>query len=146
MRRIATLLLTVSIACVLFTGCPPRDEADRAVPEERTMQMEARAFSDDAAVTTPGLAPLREGIVAADPNILPPGSRVRITDAGNYDGVYVVEDTSRRVEGRQIEIFVPDRAEAADFGTRTVQVEILDRGEPHQDWHTPQPQGEGQRY
>src|SRR5262245_57956394 len=54
----------------------------------------------------------REGITAADPAILPLGSRIRISGAGAYSGVYVVTDTGPKVNGRHIDIYMPTAAEA----------------------------------
>src|SRR5690242_17001257 len=39
----------------------------------------------------------REGIVAADPRVLPLGSRIRIHESGGYDGEYEVRDTGRGI-------------------------------------------------
>jgi len=70
-----------------------------------------------------------EGIVAADPDVLPLGSRIRIEDAGEYSGVYVVRDTGPKVKGRQVDIYLANDAEAKRFGKRQVRVEVLQRGE-----------------
>ena len=69
----------------------------------------------------------RPGIVAADPAVLPFGSRIRVHGARKYSGVYTVSDTGPAVKGREIDIFIPDGAEAKRFGRRRVQVEILER-------------------
>lgn len=70
----------------------------------------------------------RAGIVAADPKVIPLGSRIRVSDAGSYSGEYEVADTGRAIDGREIDIYVPNDAEAKQFGRRAVQVEILRRG------------------
>ena len=64
-------------------------------------------------------------IVAADPTILPLGSRIRITAAGRYSGEYTVEDTGSKIHGRQLDIFIPNHAEARRFGKRSVRVKVL---------------------
>jgi 3D (Asp-Asp-Asp) domain-containing protein len=69
----------------------------------------------------------RRGIVAADPAVLPLGSRIRVHDAGAYSGVYTVADSGPGVTGPEIDIFIADGAEAKRFGRRRVHVEILDR-------------------
>ena len=63
-------------------------------------------------------APPRHGVVAADPAVLPLGSRIRVRGAGAYSGNYVVRDTGRGVRGREIDIYVPHRAQAKRFGRR----------------------------
>ena len=65
--------------------------------------------------------------MAADPSVLPLGSRIRVHGAGAYSGVYTVTDTGPAVNGHEIDIFMPDGAEAKRFGRRRVQVEILER-------------------
>jgi len=65
------------------------------------------------------------GIVAADPAVLPLGSRIRVHGAGAFSGVYTVTDTGPGVKGREIDIFIPDGAEAKRFGRRRVHVEII---------------------
>jgi 3D (Asp-Asp-Asp) domain-containing protein len=70
----------------------------------------------------------RRGIVAADPKVIPLGSRIRVHDAGAYSGEYEVADTGAKVDGRIIDIYMPNAAEARQFGRRSVQVEIIDRG------------------
>ena len=52
--------------------------------------------------------PTREGrTVAADPTILPVGTRIVIEGAGPYSGEYVVHDTGPKVRGRSEPIFTP---------------------------------------
>jgi peptidoglycan lytic transglycosylase len=70
-----------------------------------------------------------DGIVAADPRILPLGSRIRVDDAGEYSGNYVVTDTGRKIHGRHIDLFIADHAEAKHFGKKMVRVAILERGD-----------------
>ena len=71
----------------------------------------------------------REGVVAADPGILPLGSRIRVHDAGSYSGEYVVRDTGKAVKGREIDIYLANDAEAKKFGRKSVRVEVLSRGD-----------------
>jgi 3D (Asp-Asp-Asp) domain-containing protein len=67
----------------------------------------------------------RRGIVAADPRVLPLGSRIRVSNAGRYSGEYVVEDTGAKIKGRIIDIKVGSVAEARTFGRRRIKVEVL---------------------
>ena len=68
----------------------------------------------------------REGrTIAADPKILPLGTKVEIKGAGAYDGVYVVHDAGRTVKGREVDIFIDAPAEAKKFGRKPVQLRIL---------------------
>jgi 3D (Asp-Asp-Asp) domain-containing protein len=65
-----------------------------------------------------------KGLIAADPRLLPLGSRVRL-DAGGYSGEYVVADTGGAIHGRRIDIWTPSSAEAMRFGRRTVKLTVL---------------------
>jgi 3D (Asp-Asp-Asp) domain-containing protein len=67
------------------------------------------------------------GTVAADPAILPAGTRVRIAGAGQYSGVYVVKDTGSKITGARIDIYMPSRLEAKRFGKRRVKLWVLAR-------------------
>lgn len=70
---------------------------------------------------------VRRGIVAADPRILPLGTRIQM-NAGSYSGTYTVTDTGGAVKGRILDIWVPSCAEAIRFGRKSVKVSVLSRG------------------
>src|SRR5215213_2404797 len=67
---------------------------------------------------------VRRGIVAADPRVLPLGTRINI-NAGAYSGTYTVADTGGAVRGRILDIWVPSCAEANKFGRRTIKVSVV---------------------
>lgn len=69
---------------------------------------------------------VRRGIVAADPRILPLGTRIQIT-AGAYSGTYTVADTGGAVRGRILDVWVPSCSEAMRFGRRSISVSVLGR-------------------
>jgi 3D (Asp-Asp-Asp) domain-containing protein len=71
-------------------------------------------------------AMVRRGIIAADPRVLPLGTRVQIS-AGTWSGTYVVADTGGAVKGRKIDVWVPHNQEARRFGRRTVSLTVLGR-------------------
>jgi 3D (Asp-Asp-Asp) domain-containing protein len=76
--------------------------------------------------TASGL-PVSKGIIAADPRVLPLGSRVKI-EAGPYSGEYLVADTGGMVRGKRIDIWTPSSREAMRFGRRTVKLTVLSLG------------------
>ncbi len=96
------------------------------------MRMEATAFAQDAKPTAAGTV-VHEGIVAADPAILPLGSRIRITAAGVYNGIYTVTDTGAKINGRHIDLYLPSDVTAKQFGKKIVLVRILRIGAGKQD-------------
>jgi 3D (Asp-Asp-Asp) domain-containing protein len=76
--------------------------------------------------TASGL-PVSKGIIAADPRVLPLGSRVKI-EAGAYSGEYLVADTGGLVRGKRIDIWTPSSRDAMRFGRRKVKLTILSLG------------------
>ena len=69
----------------------------------------------------------REGrTVAADPKVLPLGTRIQISGAGPYSGTYVVHDSGPTISGREVDIFLESQAEAKRFGRKKVRVRILE--------------------
>jgi rare lipoprotein A len=68
------------------------------------------------------------GTVAADPNVLPLGSKIRVSGAGAYSGDYTVVDSGGNVKGNVIDIYMSSVAEARKFGRKKVEVEILATG------------------
>lgn len=67
------------------------------------------------------------GLIAADPRVLPLGTRVRI-DAGSLSGEYLVADTGGAVRGRHVDIWTPTSREAMRFGKRAVKLTVLSYG------------------
>jgi hypothetical protein len=66
-------------------------------------------------------------VIAADPDVLPLGSIVRLV-AGRYSGIYTVLDTGAKVRGRMVDIWMPSEQEARRFGVRKVRLQILRHG------------------
>ncbi|MBI4444593.1 MAG: 3D domain-containing protein [Acidobacteria bacterium] len=79
-----------------------------------------------AGITFSGVR-VAEGIVAADPEILPIGSVIEVR-ADDYSGIYTVLDTGSLVQGRHIDIYLRDTQQAIEFGRRPVKVRVLRYG------------------
>ena len=71
--------------------------------------------------------PVARGVIAADPRVLPIGTRVRV-EAGAWSGEYIVADTGGAVKGRRIDIWTPTSGEAMRFGRRAVKLTVLEVG------------------
>lgn len=71
--------------------------------------------------------PVARGVIAADPRVLPIGTRVRV-EAGSWSGEYIVADTGGAVKGRRIDIWTPTSGEAMRFGRRAVKLTVLEVG------------------
>jgi len=96
-----------------------------AIPDAPVHHYVATAYSLRGR-TASGL-PVSKGIIAADPRVLPLGSRVKI-DAGSWSGEYLVADTGGMVRGKRIDIWTASTREAMRFGRRTVKLTILSLG------------------
>jgi rare lipoprotein A len=106
----ATLIATDSIAAQ-----PRRD---------KVLQVTVTAFCVKG--TTDSGKQTRRGMVAADPNVLPIGTVVRVSGLrGRYNGTYTVADTGRAVKGNDLDIFVPDCAAAKKFGKQVGRATIV---------------------
>lgn len=68
-------------------------------------------------------------VVAADPDVLPLGSRIKIKRAGRYSGEYVVADTGAKIQGRRLDIYMPNTQECMRFGSRPVRVRVIQLGD-----------------
>jgi 3D (Asp-Asp-Asp) domain-containing protein len=91
------------------------------------MTMTATAYCLRGITATGG--EVRRGTVAADPRVLPMGSRIRIRGP-RVNGKYVVEDQGAAVKGRRIDIFMPSCNQAKRFGRQPVTVIVEEIGTP----------------
>jgi 3D (Asp-Asp-Asp) domain-containing protein len=69
---------------------------------------------------------VQQGMIAADPRVLPIGTVVHIR-AGKYTGTYTVKDTGGRIKGRHVDVYVPSYREAKAFGRRPVKIKVISR-------------------
>jgi 3D (Asp-Asp-Asp) domain-containing protein len=68
-------------------------------------------------------------VIAADPDILPIGSRVKVKRAGKYSGEYVVADTGAKIQGRKLDIYMPSEPECKKFGVKPVRITVISLGD-----------------
>lgn len=80
--------------------------------------------------TTASGVNVRNGIAAADPDLLPVGSVIQVDRLGErYNGIYTVMDTGPAVQGRHIDIYMWNCDEARyEFGRRTAGINVLRLG------------------
>lgn len=80
--------------------------------------------------TTASGVNVRNGIAAADPDLLPVGSVIQVDRLGDrYSGIYTVMDTGPAVQGRHIDIYMWDCDEARyEFGRRSAGITVLRLG------------------
>jgi len=119
-------LTVIGLACAPRHEAPPPPPPQAAAPTPSLQRFTATAYTIEGKTASGGHT--HSGIVAADPKVLPIGSRIRISDAGPYSGVYTVTDTGRAIRGHDIDIYIANNAEAKKFGKKTVTVEVLHDG------------------
>jgi 3D (Asp-Asp-Asp) domain-containing protein len=79
--------------------------------------------------TTASGVNVRNGIAAADPDLLPIGSVIRIDDLGEkYDGIYTVMDTGPKVQGRHVDVYLWSCHEALKMGRRPMKLTVVRLG------------------
>jgi 3D (Asp-Asp-Asp) domain-containing protein len=80
--------------------------------------------------TTASGVNVRNGIAAADPDLLPVGSVLQVDRLGDrYNGIYTVMDTGPAVQGRHIDIYMWNCDEARyGFGRRSAGITVLRLG------------------
>jgi len=84
----------------------------------------------DRGLTKDG-TPVHEGVIAADPRVLPLGSVVHLqVPELSLSGTFTVRDTGSAVKGRIVDIFMWSCRRAKWFGRRDAIVRVLTRGEP----------------
>jgi 3D (Asp-Asp-Asp) domain-containing protein len=126
MRRAAVLLGAVLTAALAADGCAGRVKP--AAPPQAS-GVSAGSFTATAyctgTITASGTRPTAQ-TVAADPKVLPIGSRIRLSGLHQqYDGLYVVEDTGPKIRGRRLDLYIGDCREAVRFGRRPASVTIV---------------------
>lgn len=136
MRRKAHLsaifLVSALFILPLFATYAPSYGAE-VVPEEKPtlidMWITAYSSSEDETDSTPNITAIgtltRDGIVAT--NMLPIGTLVRIPQ---YFGkkVFVVEDRMHPRKRWVLDVWMPSKAEAMEFGSYLTKVEVIKRG------------------
>lgn len=79
--------------------------------------------------TTASGANVKNGMAAADPDLLPIGSVIRIDRLGDkYDGIYTVMDTGPKVQGRHVDVYLWSCNEALQMGRRKMELTVLRLG------------------
>ena len=91
--------------------------------EPETLTMTATAYSwgcGNGDGYTASMTPIREGVIAVDPAVIPLGSQVEIVGMG----VFSAEDTGSAIRGNRVDVFMSSRGAALDFGRQEVEVII----------------------
>ena len=103
----------------------PPSRSGSSVRARQVLTMEATAYTrHDAGVggITAGGNPMRRGLVATDPRIIPMGTRLYIEGYGYA----IADDTGGAIRGHKIDLAVDTLAEAYQIGRRQMTVYILE--------------------
>ena len=133
MPKLVTWLNTEQYPAILQDGqseelvipVAPIQELDRVV---RSYWVSITAYSstpdqtDSSPFITANGTRVREGIIAA--NFLPFGTKVKIPSMFG-DRTFVVEDRMNARYWHRVDIWMPTRAQALQFGIRTLQIEVI---------------------
>ena len=79
--------------------------------------------------TTASGVPVRTGVAAADPTLLPVGTVVTLDMPDRrYDGVWTIMDTGPAVQGRIVDLYLWSCHDALRFGRRPIELTVLRLG------------------
>jgi len=95
---------------------------------KKKITMEATAYTANctgcSGITRTGInlkANPNQKVIAVDPNVIPLGTRVYVEGYGTA----IAGDTGGAIKGNRIDIFIPSRQDALNFGRRQVTVTVL---------------------
>lgn len=150
--RSAIIAASLLVGLIVFSATPsiadsPQSQVRSRKVESQQITVEAKATQSRTVDETKPVVPetayvatayslrgrtasgrmVSRGLIAADPSVLPLGSRVRLDHPG-YSGEYIVADTGGAIRGRRIDIWTPSTGEAMRFGRRTVKLTVLSYG------------------
>lgn len=104
-------------------GVDPAAPAAAVLPDVFERTFEAKLTGYAHGTTTRSGTPVRWGVVAVDPRVIPLGSRLTIE---GFDLEFVAEDTGGGVRGNHVDIYFTDELSAIQFGVRYRRVTVLD--------------------
>lgn len=110
------------------TSNAPTSETKATSSVEKELTMTSTAYTASCAgcsgITATGIN-LKENpnqkVISVDPNVIPLGSRVWVEGYGEA----IAGDTGGSIKGNKIDIFIPSKQAAINWGHKTVKVKIL---------------------
>jgi 3D (Asp-Asp-Asp) domain-containing protein len=115
-RKWGRVLVAVLLGALAATGGSARGEATAKTPY--------RIKVDAVAYHLPGKTalgiPVRKGVVAVDPRLIPLGTRLHVPGYG----LGVAADVGTAIKGRVIDLWMPSTKAAQTWGRRTVRITV----------------------
>ncbi|MFP7300360.1 LysM peptidoglycan-binding domain-containing protein [Neobacillus niacini] len=103
--------------------------AEAAAPSGKEIIVEATAYTAScegcSGITATGIDLLsnpNQKVISVDPSVIPLGSKVYVEGYGEA----IAGDTGGAIKGNKIDIFIPSKQDAINFGRQQVKVTILD--------------------
>ena len=130
-RELPSYYITQSIAetTTELTTEPQTEQytATAYCPCEKCCDKWALNRKDGIVVGSSGIE-LEQGVSVASG--LPAGTEIRVSDAGEYNGTYIVQDKPAdwiigKYNSKIIDFYFNEHADALEFGKRTITVEII---------------------
>jgi len=126
--KVITPKVSAATTTTTTTSNAPTSEAKPAASVEKELTMTSTAYTASCAgcsgITATGIN-LKENpnqkVISVDPNVIPLGSRVWVEGYGEA----IAGDTGGAIKGNKIDIFIPTKQEALNWGRKTVKVKIL---------------------
>ncbi|WP_240375822.1 peptidoglycan-binding protein [Bacillus piscicola] len=119
---------TKAAASAPKTAPEKAERPDSSQAQGRSLQVNATAYTADcngcSGITATGVnlnANRHAKVIAVDPNVIPLGSKVHVEGYGTYTAA----DTGGAINGNRIDIHMPSKSQALNFGRRSLQVTIL---------------------
>ena len=116
----------LNVEAVAFNAPAPASAKVSRGNTGRVITVQATAYTATGSRTATGTWPKEGRTIAVDPNVIKPGTRVKINnmDCG-VGGVYFAEDTGGAVKGRIIDLYMDSQKACVVWGRRSIQIEIL---------------------
>ena len=119
----------VSVASTTPTtaNTPAKEVKSAAVTKELTVTSTAYTAScaGCSGLTSTGInlkTNPNQKVISVDPNVIPLGSKVWVEGYGEA----IAGDTGGAIKGNKIDVFIPSKQEALNWGRKTVKVKVLD--------------------
>lgn len=105
----------------------PKADVPAASAKEIIVEATAYTASCDgcSGITSTGIdlkANPNAKVISVDPSVIPLGSKVLVEGYGEA----IAGDTGGAIKGKKIDVFVPTKQDAIDFGVKTLKVKVLD--------------------
>lgn len=110
------------------TSNAPTSDTKTTAAVEKELTMTATAYTASCAgcsgITATGInlkANPNQKVISVDPTVIPLGSKVWVEGYGEA----IAGDTGGAIKGNKIDIFIPTKQEALNWGRKTVKVKVL---------------------